>query len=134
MDWIGHKVCSGSNLCLPFGRVGTLVGKERTLSFAFADGFRLPKTMAVQVRHSTGFTFVSRRFRGEFMLQRAQPHCMGFVAHLHPKNDKRSLHPSLGQHNTSINHTTVTMEKCGLVLAAFNNCKAARNMLRHKPR
>ncbi|CAN0043467.1 unnamed protein product [Ectocarpus fasciculatus] len=51
VDWIGHKVCSGSNLCLPFGRVGTLVGKERTLSFAFADGFRLPKMMAVQDKY-----------------------------------------------------------------------------------
>ncbi|CAM9850835.1 unnamed protein product [Ectocarpus sp. 12 AP-2014] len=51
VDWIGRRVCSGSNLSLPFGRVGTLVGKERTLSFVFADGFRLPKTMAVQGKY-----------------------------------------------------------------------------------
>ncbi|CAM9634616.1 unnamed protein product [Ectocarpus sp. 8 AP-2014] len=51
VDWIGRRVCSGSNLSLPFGRVGTLVGKERTLSFVFADGFRPPKTMAVQGKY-----------------------------------------------------------------------------------
>ncbi|CBJ32392.1 hypothetical protein Esi_0335_0004 [Ectocarpus siliculosus] len=51
VDWIGRRVCSGSNLSLPFGRLGTLVGKERTLSFVFADGFRPPKTMAVQGKY-----------------------------------------------------------------------------------
>ncbi|CAM9112823.1 unnamed protein product [Ectocarpus sp. 4 AP-2014] len=51
VDWIGRRVCSGSHLSLPFGRVGTLVGKEWTLSFVFADEFRLPKTTAVQGKY-----------------------------------------------------------------------------------
>eukprot|EP00904_Undaria_pinnatifida_P005340 jgi/Undpi1/1936/HiC_scaffold_12.g05323.m1 len=41
---IGRKVGSGAKLRLPFGNVGWLVAKDRTLSFAFASGFRRPKS------------------------------------------------------------------------------------------
>ncbi len=43
VDAIGRRVCSGSKLCLPFGRVGSLVAKDRRLGFQFADGFRRPR-------------------------------------------------------------------------------------------
>ncbi|CAM9997859.1 unnamed protein product [Scytosiphon promiscuus] len=43
MDAIGRRISSGSKLCLPFGRVGSLIVKERTLSFVFAEGFRRPR-------------------------------------------------------------------------------------------
>ncbi|CAM9502557.1 unnamed protein product [Hapterophycus canaliculatus] len=43
MDSIGRRISSGSKLRLAFGRVGSLVAKERTLGFVFAEGFRSPK-------------------------------------------------------------------------------------------
>ncbi|CAM9402830.1 unnamed protein product [Pylaiella littoralis] len=43
VDAIGRRVCSGSTLRVPFGGVGYLVAKDRTLSFAFADTFRRPR-------------------------------------------------------------------------------------------
>lgn len=54
VDAIGRRICSGSKLCLPFGSVGSLVAKDRRLSFTFAERFRRPKTnAAAQVRLSS---------------------------------------------------------------------------------
>jgi len=55
VDAIGRRVCSGSKLCLKFGRVGSLVAKDRRLGFQFADGFRRPRMdpAATQVGQTT---------------------------------------------------------------------------------
>ncbi|CAM9660315.1 unnamed protein product [Ectocarpus sp. 13 AM-2016] len=71
--WIGRRVCSGLKLSLSFGRVGTLVGKERTLSFVFADGFRLPKTMAVQGKYDRDVRRILASIEAKAKVDRHEP-------------------------------------------------------------
>lgn len=43
VDAIGRRACSGVKLRLPFGAIGILLIKGRTIRFEFAEGFRRPR-------------------------------------------------------------------------------------------
>lgn len=43
VDAIGRRACSGATLRLPFGEIGMLLMKGRTIRFEFAEGFRRPR-------------------------------------------------------------------------------------------
>eukprot|EP00903_Cladosiphon_okamuranus_P006257 g6140.t1 len=54
VDAIGRRICSGSKLCLRFGRVGSLVAKDRCLRFVFAEQFRRPTTNSAGLQDKYG--------------------------------------------------------------------------------